>query len=63
MKLANKDTLVIIDDTVYTRGWEAEWTLGPTRAWIDRLCNGSIIGFGRSEYCPGRGMSWGRFNL
>jgi predicted O-methyltransferase YrrM len=63
MKLANKDTLVIIDDTVYTRGWEAEWTLGPTRAWIDRLCNGSIIGFGRSEYCPGRGMSWGKFNL
>ena len=61
MKLADKDTLVIIDDTIYTRGWEAGWTLGPTRAWIDRLCNGSIRGLGRSEYCPGRGMSWGKF--
>lgn len=61
MKLADKDTLVIIDDTIYTRKWEAQWTIDPTRAWVDRLCHGTIRGLGRSEYCPGRGMSWGKF--
>lgn len=59
--LAHKDTLVLLDDTIFTRGWEAAYTIGPTRAWIEQLCHNQIIELARREYCPQRGMSWGKF--
>jgi predicted O-methyltransferase YrrM len=59
--LAGKDAIVIMDDTVYTRGWEAAYTTGPTRAWEEYLSEGKLVEIARKEYCPCRGMSWGRY--
>jgi predicted O-methyltransferase YrrM len=60
-KLANKDTIVIMDDTIYTNGWEREWTHGPTKTWLEHLNNGTIIEMNRVDYSPGRGMTWGKY--
>ena len=59
--LAHKDTIVILDDTIFTRGWEAEWTIGPTRTWTEHLQQNKIIELNRKDYCNGRGMSWGKY--
>lgn len=60
-KLANKDTIVIMDDTIYTSGWEAFYTIGPTQTWIEHLNNHEIIEIKNVDYFPGRGMSWGKY--
>ena len=62
-KLANKDTIVIIDDTCYTTGWQLDYTLGPTKTWTEHLDNGTITEINRVDYIPGRGMSWGKYNF
>ena len=49
---------MLIDDTIYTPGWERHYTVGPTKAWIDHLITGKISGINRVDYAPGRGMSW-----
>lgn len=59
-KLANKDTVVIMDDTSYTQGWEHNPN-GPTRTWTEHLHNGTIIEMNKVDYEPGRGMSWGKY--
>ena len=68
MKLAHKDTIVILDDTIYTSGWEQPYTIGPTRVWLESISeietgNNIITELGRVEYSPGHGMSWGEYNL
>ena len=60
-KLAHKDTIIIIDDTIYTKGWEAGHTIGPTRTWTEHLQQNKIIELNRKDYTPGRGMSWGKY--
>lgn len=61
--LAHKDTIVVIDDTIFTRGWEQAYTIGPTRTWTEHLEQHKIIELNRKEYCIGRGMSWGKYIL
>lgn len=61
--LAHKDTIVILDDTIFTKGWEQPWTIGPTRAWSEYLQQGKITELNRKDYCNGRGMSWGKYVL
>jgi predicted O-methyltransferase YrrM len=68
MKLAHKDTVVILDDTIFTKGWEQSYTIGPTRVWLESISgietgNNIIFEMGRAEYSPGHGMSWGKYNL
>ena len=68
MKLADKDTIVILDDTIYTTGCEEPYTIGPTRVWLESISeietgNNIITELGRVEYSPGHGMSWGKYNL
>ena len=58
---AHKDTIVIMDDTIFTNGWEESCTIGPTRTWKENLEENKIIELGRKDYCKGRGMSWGKF--
>lgn len=60
-RLANEDTIVILDDTVYTHGWEQPYTVGPTKAWVEHINNGEIKEINRVEYDVGRGMSWGKY--
>jgi predicted O-methyltransferase YrrM len=59
--LANKDTILILDDTIFTPGMEAGWTIGPSRVWTEYLQQNKIIELNRKEYCYGRGMSWGKY--
>jgi predicted O-methyltransferase YrrM len=59
--LAHKDTIVAIDDTMFTNGWEAGYTIGPTKSWSELLQQNKIIEIKRNDYCPGRGMSWGKY--
>ena len=59
--LANENTVVVVDDTIYTAGWAGNWNVGPTRAWLECLKGRSIEQVGSADYTPGRGMSWGRY--
>lgn len=61
LKMANKDSLVIMDDTMYTKGWEQTYTVGPTQAWLEELNNKTIIELKHTDYQIGRGMSWGKY--
>lgn len=61
--LAHKDTIVILDDTIFTSGWEEKWTIGPTKTWIEHLQQNKIVELARRDYCYGRGMSWGKYIL
>jgi predicted O-methyltransferase YrrM len=61
--LAHKDTIVILDDTIFTKGWEQAHTIGPTKTWTEHLTQNKIIELKRKDYCNGRGMSWGKYIL
>lgn len=60
--LAHKDTIVILDDTIFTSTLEAFWNIGLTRTWIEHIQN-KIVELNRIDYCHGRGMSWGKYIL
>ena len=62
-QLAHADTIVIMDDTMYNTGWFQTYTMGPTRTWVEHLCDKKILGLNRVDYCIGRGMSWGKYIL
>ena len=59
--LAHKDTVVILDDTMFTNDWIQEWTIGPTQVWAEKIQTNQIIEFGHIDYCSGRGMAWGKY--
>jgi predicted O-methyltransferase YrrM len=59
--LSHKDTIVIMDDTMYREDWHAGWNDGPTWVWTEFLNENKIVQLGRSDYYPGRGMCWGKF--
>ncbi len=60
-KLANEDTVVIMDDTVYADEWTQDWTLGPTKTWVEHVTRGEISEMHKIDYEKGRGMSWGKY--
>ena len=62
-KLAHKDTIVIMDDTINRKDWEREYTIGPTRAWNEGIKSGLITQITSLDFEPGRGMSWGKYNI
>ena len=59
--LAHKDTIVILDDTIFTRGWEEVWNHGPTRTWSEFLKQNKIVELNKKDYSRGRGMAWGKY--
>ena len=59
--LAHKDTIVILDDTMFKKGWGAPHTIGPTRTWMEHIQKKTIIGYNKKDYSPGRGMVWGKY--
>jgi predicted O-methyltransferase YrrM len=59
--LAHKDTIVILDDTIFSPCWLARWNIGPTRAWTEYLEKNKILELGRVHYGFGRGMCWGKY--
>lgn len=63
MQLAHSNTIVILDDVVYTPELEAEWTKGPKQSWDEYKESDKIIQKGAEEYGLGRGMTWGKYNF
>jgi predicted O-methyltransferase YrrM len=61
--LAHTNTILILDDTIFTKGWEQPYTIGPTRTWTEHLQQKKIIELKRKDYCNGRGMSCGKYIL
>ncbi len=62
-KLAHKDTIVILDDTMFVQGWEQLYTIGPTQTWSEHLQEKTIVNLESKNYSPGRGMSWGKYTM
>ena len=58
-QLARKNTIVIMDDTMYTPEWVHPYTVGPTQAWLES----DMMEMGRRDYENGKGMSWGKYKL
>ena len=65
MLLAHKDTIVIMDDIIYTPGNERDYSIGPTKAWSDMIYSNKIIELGHREYSPKEygpdGLAWGKY--
>jgi predicted O-methyltransferase YrrM len=61
--LAHENTIIILDDTIFTEYWVQGWNIGPTRTWIEHLEQNKIIELNRKEYSSGRGMTWGKYIL
>ena len=65
--LANNKTLVILDDVVFTPGWDAGWTHGPTQVWKEMIESNEITEILRHELfrddMKGRGFVVGRYNI
>jgi hypothetical protein len=62
INLANKDTIIMLDDTLFTPSWFwGDHTLGPTKIWTEYLSQNKLIELNRKDYEPGRGMSWGKY--
>lgn len=59
--LAHKDTIVILDDTMFTLKWTEYWNIGPTRTWIEHLEKNKIIELNQKDYSIGRGICWGKY--
>ncbi len=59
--LAHSDTIVIVDDIMYVGGWEAGWTVEPTKVWEEGKKFGEIQELGRVADRPGIGLVWGKF--
>jgi hypothetical protein len=59
--LAHSDTIVIVDDIMYVSGWEAGWTVGPTKVWEEGKKFGEIQELGRVADRPGIGLVWGKY--
>jgi len=62
-ELSNENTIVLMDDTIYTDNLVQSWTLGPTKAWIEGIEKNIIVELGREDWMLGRGMSWGKYIL
>lgn len=59
--LAHENTIVILDNTIFTKSLEKSYTLGPTKTWNEHLQNKKIIELAHKEYSEGRGMAWGKY--
>jgi len=62
-QLAHENTIIILDDTIFTKHWVQNWNIGPTRTWTEYLEQNKIVELNRKDYCNGRGMSWGKYKL
>ena len=61
-RLAHKDTIVIMDDTVTNISRFQHWNDGPIRAWGDIRQDGHVTELFSEDYDMGRGMSVGKYS-
>ena len=62
-QLAHDKTIVVFDDTVNNNDWVHFWNIGPNRAWKEAKEWNVIKELGTLDFSPGRGQSWGIYNL
>ena len=60
-RLAHKDTIVILDDTVKDEKLICHWNKGPNQAWSEAIEWNVVVQDGYSDFGRGRGQSWGRY--
>lgn len=60
-KLAHKNTIVIMDDTIFDMSLSADWSIGPSKAWIEAVLSKFIDPINKEFYGIGRGMAWGKY--
>jgi predicted O-methyltransferase YrrM len=60
-RFAHKDTIVIMDDTMFTAGWDQFWNEGPSTAWVNAIKNKQIKLLAHADFTIGRGMAWGKY--
>jgi predicted O-methyltransferase YrrM len=58
-RFADKNTIVIMDDTRYDESLVQDYTTGPTKAWVEGIADGTIKELGHKDYSKHHGMSWG----
>ena len=63
MRLSTKDTIIILDDTIFTEQWKEHYTIGPTQIWNEYLSDNKVVEIGRVEFGLGRGMVWGKYTM
>ena len=59
--LAHKDTIVMLDDTMFTPNWVQSFNIGPTRIWSEYLNQSKVVEIWRCDYGYERGMSCGKY--
>jgi len=62
-KLAKRNTIVIMDDTMNNNNWLEDWNHGPNKAWIEAIESGMIEQIGTEDYSKGIGNSWGKYKI
>ena len=62
MNLCHKDTIIIMDDTMYKKDWVKSWNIAPNLVWDTYKINNKIIEMCSIDVAEGRGMSYGKFN-
>jgi predicted O-methyltransferase YrrM len=58
---AKPDTIVAMDDTIFTESLTVDWNIGPTKAWEDAKEYEIIQEINHNDYSEGRGMAWGHY--
>ena len=60
-ELAHSETIVIVDDIVKNKLYEAEWTVGPSKAWNDLINLNMLKEISYSDYEYGKGQTVGQY--
>ena len=62
-KMAHKESIVILDDTIFNKEFEYSQSIGPTQVWNEYVAEGKVTELVRKAYRSRRGMVWGKFNV
>jgi len=60
-KLSHDNTIVIMDDTIYSDNLKSDYNIGPAEVWLEAINNNIMKDVSTVEFCKGRGMSWGKY--
>ena len=60
-KLANKNTIIIMDDIIKKTEFQAGYTIGPSNAWNNLIQNDLLVETNHTDYSCGRGQSVGHY--
>ena len=60
LKLANEDTIIILDDVQYSPELIEGWNIGPNKVWSEFVNENKIKEINKFSYSKGRGMCVGK---